>query len=625
MKKKILLFAMMVAMIACLFALCVSAESIKADSTSIDMTISFYDANNNEISKTMKVDELFNVSFKNDSEGYYFKLTGLKLWTVNIDGTDYSFKTQLAGLYFPEGITHMPDVSDGYWGFTAAKSENVRKVHLPESLQDLGGNFLRNIGHVKLVNEDGTFDNYLPESLVSVQDHLFCNWTLYNEVIYFPKGFHTIGNKTSTTWNFEGFSQVNSKITFVFLGKMTHIDFDTNEKYSKPTFIFAANEASDLWGYELPMVEGSTTKASLSSYTYNNDSTKNTLSIFWITKDGLNSSADAGTQTVTISSEALSLVFCGGDNVQYSKVIRFTTNATSYPALVDANGAALSTQGSNSYGATTWNHFYSSPIEYDMDAHATANKHYNDIVYQEVNCGYDETTTSTCVVCDLQSVVVGEKATGNHTYEDDFNCETALDCEVCKKTLQEAASHSLKAVAEYDNGVLAEGKKISTCENDGCKHSVTEKANPILVFTGIATKISDKVCGITFGYDIDEEALSLYEETHSQLKHGFVVGFASKLGDNAPIVNGEKADIDGCKFVMTENEYNNYSKMDFVLKANKAVWEDENAMVDGEVLAKAKLVLVGYVIDGESTTYFNYEASDKVNNLTYSYSEIPQA
>ena len=539
MKKKILLIAMMVAMVACLFALCVSAQGIKADSTSIDMTISFYDADYNEISKVVKVDELFNVSYKNEDGEYYFKLTGVKNWNVEIDGTSYNIKSQLAGLYLPEGITHVPDQGDGYWGFSNSVKEHPRKVHLPESLQDLGGNFLRGIGYVKLVNEDDTLDNYLPESLVSVQDHLFCNWTLYNEIIYFPKNFHTIGNKTSTTWNFEGMSQVNSKITFVFLGKMSHIDFDTNEKGSKPTFIFAANEASDLWGYELPMIDGSTTKASLSSYTYNNDSTKNTLSIFWITKDGINSSPDKGTQTVTINNDAPSLIFCGGDKVQYTRVIRFSTNATNYPALVDGQKVALSTTGSNSYGSSTWNHFYSSPIEYDIDAHKTAGAHYNSIVYQAGNCGYDEITTNTCVICDLVSVVVGQQATGNHTYTDDFNCETALDCEVCKKTLKEALTHKLDTVILYENGYGAQGVKSIACQNEGCEHNNGgEVVDALFECLGYSASLTG-VNGIVLGYKVNSEAIADYTSTTGKtVKYGVFAVSQEKLNGGDIFENG---------------------------------------------------------------------------------------
>ena len=66
MKKKILLLAIMVAVLACLFAICVGAESYKAESSSIDMVISFFDASYNEAKKTAKVHEIFDVDFKND-------------------------------------------------------------------------------------------------------------------------------------------------------------------------------------------------------------------------------------------------------------------------------------------------------------------------------------------------------------------------------------------------------------------------------------------------------------------------------------------------------------------------------------------------------------------------------
>lgn len=316
MKKKILLFTVIVAILICAFAVVSNADSIKAESSSIDMVISFYGADGNEVKSTKKVDELFNVSFKNDETEYYFKITGLKSWDVDVDGTTYSIKTQLAGLYFPEGITHMPDVSDGYWGFTSATADNVRKLHLPESLQCLGGNFLRGIGYVKLVNEDDTFDNYLPSSLTSVIDHMFCYWTIVNEVIYFPENFHNIGTSASTSYHFEGFKAANGSITIVFLGKMTFVDVDTFEKYFNPTFIFAKNKASDLWGYALPMVEGSTTVASTASYV-NNTTDAQTLRLYWPDRDGTNASMNTGSQTATMGSTAPRLVFCDGENIEY--------------------------------------------------------------------------------------------------------------------------------------------------------------------------------------------------------------------------------------------------------------------------------------------------------------------
>lgn len=615
MKKKLLIITMLVVAIACVFVISSSASAYKAESTSIDMTISFYDVTENtdgtltytEIKTTKKVDEIFNVSYKNDAEGYYFKLTGVKSWTININGKDYSIKTDLAGLYLPEGITHVPSgVSDNYWGFTAATAANVRKVHLPETLQDLGGNFLRNIGHVKLVNEDDTYDNYLPKSLVSVQDHLFCYWTIYNEIIYFPEGIHNIGTKASTKWHFEGFSQVNSSITFVFLGKMTHIDFDTNEKNSKPTFVFAANEASELWGYELPMLEGSTTQASLSSYTYNNDSAKNTLSIFWITKDGTNSSTDKGTQTVTISGSAPTFIFCGGDKVQYSKVIRFQTNATSYPALVDASGVALDTKGSNAYASATWNHFYSSPIDYDMTAHATASKHYNSMDYQERNCGYDECTTYTCVICDLVSqVYTDKKATGVHTTKDDFNCETALNCEVCKKTIIEAASHVDLITITYKNGYIANGERITACSNEGCNHKLVEKVDAIFTYLGFSFGKDDSV-SICLGYTVNDKAKAEYELYNSALEFG-VVGYVPNANESPLEVVDGKATAKAPKHTvlaeLTKEE--NLKAFDFVITGF-------NGNTD------INLVMCAYACDGESVYYLNIDQA--TNNVVQSTS-----
>ena len=81
MKKKLFLITIIVVILTCLFIFSVNAESVKVESSSIDMVISFYDANYNEIKKTVKVDDIFNVDFKNEDGEYYFKLTSVKKYT----------------------------------------------------------------------------------------------------------------------------------------------------------------------------------------------------------------------------------------------------------------------------------------------------------------------------------------------------------------------------------------------------------------------------------------------------------------------------------------------------------------------------------------------------------------
>ncbi len=582
MKKKILLLAIMVAVLACLFAICVGAESYKAESSSIDMEISFFDASYNEVKKTAKVDELFNVDFKNDSEGYHFKLTGVKSWTVDVDGTSYNIKTQLAGLYFPEGITHMPKVADGYWGFTGATVDHPRKLHLPESLQNLGGNFLRGIGYVTLVNEDGTNDDYMPESLTTVEDHLFCNWTICNTVLYFPEGFHNIGSSASTKWHFEGFKAASGSITMVFLGKMTFIDVDTYEKNFNPTFIFAKNKASDLWGYALPMVEGSTNVASTASYV-NNTTSAQTLRLYWPDRDGTNASMDKGKQTATMGSTAPRLVFCDGDKIEYVMTARFSTGS-SYPALYDANGVALNAQGITGYGSSTWMRFYTTPIAYDMNTHTSGTVHYNSIVYQPVNCGYDETTSTTCVICKLQSVIVGEKATGNHKYEDDFNCETALECDVCKKTLTDAKTHVLKTTVEYKDGFLSAGLKTVGCTNKGCINKEETTLDAIFVFEGYSTN-KDKT-SICAGYRIEKSSLNEYNAVNEKLVFGAVA--SSKTENILSVVDGKVAGSTNTVVAEVEDDYTSF---DFVISGfNSTQYE-------------LALVVCAYVYDGKNISF----------------------
>ena len=593
MKKKILLFAIMIAILTCLFVFVANAEAIKVDSTSIDMVISFYDADgNDELRTTKKVDELFNVSFKNDETEYYFKITGVKSWNVDVDGTSYSIKTQLAGLYFPEGITHMPDSADGYWGFTAATADNVRKVHLPESLQCLGGNFLRNIGYVKLVNEDDTLDNYLPSNLTSVIDHIFCYWKIVNEVIYFPEGIHNIGSSTTSSWQFEGFAPANGQITMVFLGEMNFIQFDVNEKNFTPTFVFTKNKSSDLFGYTLPMVEGSTTVASTSSYV-NNTTSNQKLKLHWANNATMNTSK----QTATIVSNSPYLVFCDGDNVEYVRTIRFGVDKSKYPALVDENGNGLNASGVTNYGSNSWIRFYSTPVAYDMDAHSTAGVHYNSIVYQEVNCGYDETTTNTCVICKLQSVVVGEKATGNHAYEDDFNCETALNCDVCKKTLYEALTHEISTTVVYANGYLKGGLKTVACTNEGCNNKDETELLPIFTFSGYSTNEEENA--ICIGYRIERESLKEYNAVNKALQFGAV---ASSETEN--ILSVENDTVVGTSKTVVAEIDGDYTAFDFVLSGFDA---------NQKGLA---LVMCAYVYDGENVSYMNNSMSNVPSTIT---------
>jgi hypothetical protein len=242
-----------------------------------------------------------------------------------------------------------------------------------------------------------------------------------------------------------------------------------------------------------------------------------------------------------------------------------------------------------------------------MDVHETENVHYNDRVYQQGNCGYDEKTTNTCVICKLQSVVVGEKATGDHTYEDDFNCETALACEVCLKTLKEALAHDIKTTILYEKGYTAEGLKTVACQNEGCSHSEGEKkADALFTCLGYSAP-EDGRGGIAVGYTINNEAIREYEKaTGKALKYGAFAVLKDKLGTD-DLFNAKGEVVNGA--ISAEISGNNYAAVELKITGFTDDYKD------------TKLAMGVYVAvtDGETTEYSYLQSGTPNENEKYSF------
>ena len=392
----------------------------------------------------------------------------------------------------------------------------IDKLYLPDSLQSIGDNALNNLGDIELAS------NYLPSSLKSIGSYFLANCNLKNDVIYFPVGVTSL-NPTN------GFCFYNcipkTSLTLVFLGKMTDVNLGSvslanvmNSGSKQPLkLIFAQNQFSDLnndivslveangqKGFIAVSVDGSplyTTGTGTLSVTFDNSSTYNTTNI----------GKDINGNTVyALGTSASEIIFCGGDTVEISYTIRCNhTNA-----------------------AGKWYRFHTTPETYDVKAHETTDVHYNNRVYQAVNCGYDEVTTTTCVICDLQSVVVGEKATGKHSCTDDFNCETSLVCDVCEKTIKEAMLHNMITRINYVNGYENVGVKAVECENNGCTVcNVNEAAEAMFTCLGYSVYEGGNK-GIAIGYTVSFSAVVEFETVNGQtVKYGVFAVSQEKLGD----------------------------------------------------------------------------------------------
>ena len=473
----------------------------------------------------------------------------------------------------------------------------IDMLSLPDSLQTIGFQAIYNLGELELAS------NYLPKSLKSIDQYFLSDCQLANDVLYFPEGFTSL----SARYCFIGSFAPKTSLTLVFLGKMTSVNLvDTpltnflDKGSRKPIkLVFAQNEHSDLSGPIVPTVDFNGQKGFIAiskdgSSLYTNQ--EGTLTVSFENTNYFNLTgigADANGNTIhSVGNSPTEIIFCGGDSVEISYTIR--CNHTD----------------------KGWYRFHITSELYDMSTHEIDGVHYNDRVYQQGNCGYDEKTTNTCVICKLQSVVVGEKATGDHTYEDDFNCETALACEVCLKTLKEALAHDIKTTILYEKGYTAEGLKTVACQNEGCNHSEgEEKTNAPFTCLGYSAP-EDGRGGIAIGFTVNNVAIAEYEEiTGKTLKYGVFAALQSKLKDKDVFAEDGTA-AEG----VISAEITNYQFVAFELKIVGFTDEQKDT----------KLAMGAYVavIDGETTEYSYLQSGTPNENEKYcfvSYNSIVNA
>lgn len=542
--------------------------------------------------------------------------------------------TKLTTVVFPEGSV-LETTGNSFGGCTSLSSINIENcknlrvlgsgvfdsctslhyINLPDSIQSIGDKAFYKNGQLELASD------YLPKNLTYIgtkdnwgneNGHFLSGCTLVNDVLYFPEGFTSL----TSQYNFnDGFTTSdNDGLALVFLGKVETLNLSNlylADVQGEVKLVFAKNSFDELNGDFLQSVLYGDKHAYISKHADGSApytlKTEGTLTVN-LCNNNPNTSTKLGTDengnTIYQAQGApASLIFCGSDTVEFCYSVR------------------------NNYTDKGWYRFFTTEWTYDMQAHEASNVHYSSKVYQERNCGYDECTTYTCVICDLVSIVTGEKATGEHIYTDDFNCETATICDICKLTLVEALVHDIQASIAYENGYIAQGEKTMACSHNGCNHVETVKTDAIFVFLGYSTKESSTEKGITFGYNINLDALAMFEEINGNLEFGTVLAFKAKLGDNEPIVNGDVASIENCNIIMpklrdTVVNGTIYS-IDFVLKGTVSLWEADASALGADILQNVPIILAGYTIDAKgNTTYFASTSSQTSKDFAYSFNDI---
>ena len=160
-----------------------------------------------------------------------------------------------------------------------------------------------------------------------------------------------------------------------------------------------------------------------------------------------------------------------------------------------------------------------------------------------------------------------------------------------------SGTHTLAVEYVYANGYMQAGQIVSICSNPGCTHGTKETAftdalEPI--FKGLKYSLSDKGTGICVVYDIDQDAVAEYEKSGKTLKYGVAAAFSTNT-NNGEIVKTDATVADGLNGVIVANVTDTSLKsVTFRIHGDKKLWENNNAK---------SLYMVGFATNGDAVEY----------------------
>ena len=195
---------------------------------------------------------------------------------------------------------------------------------------------------------------------------------------------------------------------------------------------------------------------------------------------------------------------------------------------------------------------------------------------------------------------------GEHVYEDDGDCTTALECERCLSVIEAAADvHDNQIVVEYANGFMSVGVKKDGCVK--CSAYVTETIEPLFTCLGYSFDENGNG-GISVGYNVNKAAILEYEElTGTEVSYGLFAGTKAGLGTDDVIGENGKA-IDGAIVAGFEN-----SKYSFMYIK---MYGFENETQKDTLFAIGAYV---EVTDGEGKTYSYLQVGAPNENEKYEF------
>lgn len=365
-------------------------------------------------------------------------------------------------------------------------------ITLPDSLTSIEDDALSNLGNGYLTS------SYLPASLEWIGKHFFAYNTNLLETYIFPVGVKALADEPFQDSKVAG-GPSGKELNLVFLGEVTgcvYLNGNGHQKHAEKVTVYFAQNSRDQYntnGFKIK------------------PSSKSTTSV----------------------PGAIRAAFCKGTGAGTNGSV----TGIEYVYITNTDGTSWTSDMVND--ATNG---------FDFDNHT----HYGAKLYRKETCGADGVDGVKCIICDLEK---GEiiPATGNHTSEDDGNCETDVVCTVCSQVVKEALTHILGEKYEYPNGYLAVGVYKNGCLNDGCNHGEVKEIPALAISKGYSQEVGAESGAIVFGITFNREAIKTYESyLNTTIDFGLIV---SSVQDESPLNSDASAKTGTIKNSFTSASY----------------------------------------------------------------------
>ncbi len=589
MKKKILLISLMVALIACLFAISISAATIYKDSAGnelfryVDENADYdFDSYSGSFPKTDTDGNALTwyiTATTTDGADTIHTVASLKTLgeagNINASGA-YSFTSPVTNkntvsVNFPDNSGIKTWAFSSFGGYNSRKTNNILFVYCPNTLTAFANNPFQETQVIVVELDDETPITAIPQNFAHEARNL--------EKINIPATVTVINGNTSQNGTPFYNNKSLVKVTFASNDTLTAINGEAFKGCSAlkeitlPVTVTTLARTFD----ECTSLEVVRLGASLEKTTaYSTFRKCENLKIYYIPATFTTINMHTFTNDSGTSGPVDTVFFYAGTRAQFDVF---------YNAAVSSGKNERVTSGYKEEYIVEWDS--TKPDSYYTNL-ATTEGH----KLYVVNYG----------VCEA---FYG----GIHELDPEKSNDCAGVCANCGKLSVSANPvHVEKVVITYEDLAKA-GLKVTTCENENCTLHKEEALNAIFTYAGFSSDIATKEY-ICVGYMVDQDAYAEYKHSlgNKSISFGFVAAAIDYVNGATQLI-GEDGNAIGNNVIQAPaveiEDYASYNAFDFKLKGDFA-----NEAYSSLKLGMALYTMIRETVNGEDVYTVNYVVAD---------------